>query len=310
MFKISGSYCAVLTPLKNNLSINNNLHLRHCQSLMQKGLDGLTIFGTNGEASSFSIKQKINSIEFLLENRIDASNLLIGSGSASLEDAIALTSFSSKIGAKASLLIPPFYFKNVTDDGVISYYRKVIEQTGDNNFRFLLYNIPQHSGVTINFNIIESLLKLYPNNVLGLKDSTGNMDNMLKTIKYFNDFAVFCGNGAMALHITKRGGAGAITGDANITAKLLSFIIHNFKREKEIDNFDSIQNLIENIRNVLSSHEQISLLKAYYSIADNIEEWNNVMPPLKRIDNPSNNKQVIALLDLVGQIDTLVTSSS
>ena len=310
MFKISGAYCAVLTPVNNNLSINNNLHLRHCQSLMQKGLDGLTIFGTNGEASSFSINQKIHSIEFLLENRIDASNLIIGSGAASLEDAMELTNFSVKIGAKASLLIPPFYFKSVTDDGVISYYRNVIEQTGDNNFKFLLYNIPQHSGVTINFNIIENLLRLYPNNVVGLKDSTGNMDNMLKTIKYFNNFAVFCGNGAMALHTTKRGGAGAITGDANITARLLSFIIHNFKREKEIDNFDGLQTLIENIRNVLSSHEQISLLKAYYSIADNIEEWNNVMPPLKRIDNPSNNKQVIALLDLVGQIDTLVTSSS
>ena len=310
MFKISGVYCAVLTPLNSNLSINSDLHLRHCQSLMQKGLDGLTIFGTNGEASSFSVTQKIKSIEFLLENRIDASNLLIGTGSASLEDAIELTKFSVKIGAKASLLIPAFYFKNVTDDGVIAYYRNVIEQTGDNNFKFLLYNIPQLSGVTINFNIIENLLKLYPNNVVGLKDSTGDMDNMLKTIKYFNDFAVFCGNGALALHTSRRGGAGAITGDANITAKLLSFIIHNFRNEKQIENFENLQVLMEKIRNVLTSHEQISLLKAYYSVADNIDEWNNVMPPLKRIDNPSNNKQVTALLDLVGQIDTLVPSSS
>jgi len=310
MFKISGVYCAVITPLKNNLSINKDLHLRHCQSLMKKSLDGLTIFGTNGEASSFSVAQKINSIEFLLENRINANNLLIGTGSASLEDAIELTQFSVKIGAKASLLIPPFYFKNVTDNGVITYYRNVIEQTGDNNFKFLLYNIPQYSGVTINFNIIENLIKLYPNNIVGLKDSTGNMGDMLKTIKYFNDFAVFCGNGAMALHTTRRGGAGAITGDANISAKLLSFIIHNFKREKEIDNFDDLKILMEKIRSVLNSHEQISLLKAYFSIADNIEEWNNVMPPLKRIDNPSNNKQVTALLGLVRKIDTLVSSSS
>ena len=310
MFKISGVYCAVITPLKNNLSINPDLHLRHCQSLMQKGLDGLVIFGTNGEASSFSVTQKIKSIEFLLENRVDASNLLIGTGSASLEDAIELTKFSVKIGAKASLLIPPFYFKNVTDDGVIAYYRNVIEQTGDNSFKFLLYNIPQHSGVTINFNIIENLLKLYPNNVVGLKDSTGDMDNMLKTIKYFNDFAVFCGNGALALHTSRRGGAGAITGDANITAKLLSFIINNFRNDKQIENFEDLQMLMEKIRNVLNSHEQISLLKAYYSVADNIDAWNTVMPPLKRIDNPSNNKQVTALLDLVGQINTLVPSSS
>ena len=111
MFKISGVYCAVLTPLNNNLAINNNLHLRHCQSLMQKGLDGLTIFGTNGEASSFSVGQKIQSIEFLLENRIDAVNLLIGSGSASLEDAITLTKFSAKIRAKASYLYLHFILK-------------------------------------------------------------------------------------------------------------------------------------------------------------------------------------------------------
>ena len=100
MFKISGAYCAVLTPLNNNLSINNNLHLRHCQSLMQKGLDGLTIFGTNGEASSFSINQKMHSIEFLLENRIDASNLIIGSGAA-----------TERIMVNLSILFSFFYIR-------------------------------------------------------------------------------------------------------------------------------------------------------------------------------------------------------
>jgi len=89
---------------------------------------------------SFSVEQKIHSIEFLLENRVDPSSLILGSGSSSLEDAIELTKFTAKIQAKASLLIPAFYFKNVTDDGVINYYRNVIEQTGDNNFKFLLYN--------------------------------------------------------------------------------------------------------------------------------------------------------------------------
>ena len=133
---------------------------------------------------------------------------------------------------------------------------------------------------------------------------------MLKTIKYFNDFSVFCGNGALALHTSKRGGAGAITGDANITAKLLSFIIHNFKDEKSIENFSDLQSLMENIRNVLGSHEQVSLLKAYYSVADNMPEWNKLMPPLVNIENPKDNKHVTALLDLVGQIDTLIPSSS
>ena len=310
MHKITGSYCAAITPINDNLSVNKDLYLRHCQSLIKKNLDGLTLFGTNGEASSFSIRQKKESIEFLLENRIDPKFLILGTGSSSLEDAIEMTKFSVEIGAKAALVLPPYYFKNVSDDGVITYYRNIIEQTGGSDYKFLLYNIPQHSGVTINFHIIENLLKLYPNNVVGLKDSTGDLEGMLKTIKYFNELAVFCGNGALALHTSRRGGAGAITGDANITAKLLSYIIHNFKNEKQINNFMEIQSLIEKIRNVLASHEQISLLKAYHSVADNIPNWNNIMPPLKKIDDPSNNKQVTALLDLVSQIDILVPSSS
>ena len=310
MHKISGVYCASITPINSDFSINKDLHLRHCQSLMRKGLDGLVLFGTNGEASSFSLQEKIQSIQFLADNKIDPKIMITGTGSSSLSEAIELNKFSQNIGVKASLLLPPFYFKNVTDDGVLEYYKRVIEETGNNEFKFLLYNIPQHSGVTINFNIIETLLKLYPNNVVGLKDSTGNLDNMLKTIKYFNDFSVFCGNGALALQTSKRGGAGAITGDANITAKLLSFIVHNYRDEKLISNFSELQSLLENIRNVLSSHEQVSLLKAYYSVADNIPEWNKLMPPLVNIENPSNNKQVIALLDLVGQIDTLVPSGS
>ena len=150
---------------------------------MKQGLDGLTLFGTNGEASSFSIEQKKETIQFLLDNRIDPKILMPGSGSSSLEDAIEMTKFCANIGTKAALVLPPYYFKNVSDEGVITYYRNVIEACGDNSFHFLLYNIPQHSGVTINFNIIENLIKLYPNNVIGLKDSTGNIDNMLKIIK-------------------------------------------------------------------------------------------------------------------------------
>mgnify|MGYP001181551201 FL=1 len=310
MHKISGVYGAAITPIKKDFSVNKDLYLRHCQSLMKKGLDGLVLFGTNGESSSFSIDQKEDTIQFLLDNRVDPKVIITGCGAPSLEEAIQSTKFSEKIGAKAALLMPPFYFKNVTDEGVINYYRHVIEETGSNDFKFLLYNIPQQSGVTINFNIIEALLKLYSNNVVGLKDSTGNLENMLKTIKFFNEFAVFCGNGALALHTSRRGGAGAITGDANITAKLLSFIIHNFKKENSIENFKDLQELLEKIRNVLGTHEQISLLKAYYSVADNLPEWNNLMPPLVNIENPSNNKQVTALLELVSQIDKLVPSSS
>ena len=138
MNKITGVYCAALTPLNDDLSINKDLYLRHCQSLMKKDLDGITVFGTNGEASSFSINQKKECIEFILENKINPSNLIIGTGSSSLQDAIELTKFSVNMGAKASLLLPPFYFKNVSDEGIITYYRKVIEEGGFHILGFYL----------------------------------------------------------------------------------------------------------------------------------------------------------------------------
>ena len=153
MKKISGVYCAAITPINQDFSVNKDLYLRHCQSLMRKGLDGLVLFGTNGEASSFSFQEKIECIQFLADNKIDPKIMITGTGSSSLKEAIELNKFSENIGVKASLLLPPFYFKNVTDDGVLDYYRRVIEETGNNEFKFLLYNIPQHSGVTINFNI-------------------------------------------------------------------------------------------------------------------------------------------------------------
>ena len=309
MLKISGVYSAALTPIKIDLTVNKDLYLRHCQYLMRQGHDGLAIFGTTGEANSFSIKEKCETIDFLITNNIDPKVLIPGTGSSSVEDAIFMTKHAVQQDLRGVLLLPPFYYKNVSDEGVINYYRKIIEDVGSSNFQYLLYNIPQTSSVAINFNIIEQLLKLYPENVVGIKDSSGDIDHMFKTIKYFDDFAVFCGHDSLALRVCRRGGAGAITAGTNIAGKLLSFIIHNFKRQNEIENFENLQVLMERIRATLTSSEPISTMKAYFSIIDNIPEWNILMPPLSKIEDPLNHKIVISLRELVSEIDKLIPSS-
>ena len=309
MHSITGVYSAALTPIKEDLTINKDLYLRHCQYLMKQGHDGLAIFGTTGEANSFSIKEKCESIDFLIKNRIDPKILMPGTGATSVEDSIKMTKHAAQHNVKAVLILPPFYYKNVTDEGVINYYRKIIEDVGANNLLYVLYHIPQVSGVALNFNIIENLLRLYPNNIAGIKDSSGDTDHMLKTIKYFNDLALFCGHDGLALRVCKRGGAGAITAGTNIAGKLLSFIIHNYKREEEINNFSALQTLMEQIRQTLTTSEPISTMKAYFSLVDNISEWNLVMPPLKKIEDPSIHKTVIGLKELIGKIDILISSS-
>ena len=173
----------------------------------------------------------------------------------------------------------------------------------------MLYNIPQTTSIELNFNIIESLLKLYPNNIVGIKDSSGDTDNMLKTVKYFQDLALFCGHDSLALSICKRGGAGAITAGTNIAGRLLAFILNNYNQEKSIENFNDLQLLLEKIRSTLTSHEPISVMKAYFSVINKDPEWNKLMPPLQKIDHPSSNKIVINLIELVKKIDQLIPTS-
>ena len=309
MHNISGVFSAALTPVRKDLSINQDLYLRHCQYLMRQGHDGLAIFGTTGEANSFSIKEKKDTLEFLLSNRIDPKILIPGTGSSSLNDAIEMTKHAATYKVKAVLLLPPFYYKNVSDEGVINYYRHIIEKVGINEMQYILYHIPQNSYVPINFKIIEMLLKFYPKNIVGLKDSSGDGDRMMKVIKYFDNFAVFCGHDSLALNIVKRGGAGAITAGTNVCGKLLSFIIKNYKNENQINNFSELQKLLIQIRQVITSHEPISLMKAYFSIVDNISEWNNVLPPLKKIHEPQNHKSVLILNELIKKIDPLIANS-
>ena len=309
MHKISGVFSAALTPIKQDLSINQDLYLRHCQYLMRQGHDGIAIFGTTGEANSFSIQEKKNNLEYLLSNRIDPKILIPGTGSSSLKDAIDMTKHAVDHKVRAVLLLPPFYYKNVSEEGIVNYYRYIIEGVGENDTNYILYHIPQNSYVPISFKIIEILLKLYPNNVVGLKDSAGDTDRMLKIIKYFNNFAVFCGHDSLALNVCKRGGAGAITAGTNVCGKLLSFIIKNYKKENEIRNFAEMQKLLQQIRQVITSHEPISLMKSYFSIVDNIPEWNNVLPPLKRLDNPENHKLILILKELIKKIDPLISDA-
>jgi len=309
MLKISGVFSAALTPIKEDLTVNKDLYIRHCQYLMKQGHDGLAIFGTTGEANSFSINEKCETIDFLITNKIDPKVLIPGTGSSSVEDAIFMTKHAAKNGLRGVLLLPPFYYKNVSDEGIINYYRKIIEDVGSAYFQYLLYNIPQTSSVAINFNIIEQLLKLYPQNLVGIKDSSGDIDHMFKTIKYFDGLAVFCGHDSLALRVCRRGGAGAITAGTNIAGKLLSFIIHNYKRQNEIENFENLQVLMERIRETLTTSEPISTMKAYFSLTDNIPDWNRLMPPLKSIEDPSNHKIVTRLRELVSEIDKLIPSS-
>ena len=175
MHKINGVYSASLTPINEDHSINLNSYLSHAQWLLKQNLTGLAVFGTTGEANSFSIDEKINALEFLIDSNISPNQLMPGTGQCSIVDTVKFTKKCSDLNVKAVLVLPPFFYKGVSDEGVIEYYKRVIEEVGNNELKYILYHIPQISGVPITFDIIEKLIKLYPNNVVGMKDSSGDL---------------------------------------------------------------------------------------------------------------------------------------
>lgn len=309
MHKINGVFSAALTPINEDCSINLNSYLLHCQWLLKQNLTGLGIFGTTGESNSFNVDEKIQALEFLIANNISPNKLVPGTGQCSISDTVRFTKKCSAHKVRAVLILPAFFYKGVSDEGVIEYYKRVIEEVGDNDLHYILYHIPQTSGVPITFDVIEKLIKLYPNNVVGMKDSGGNIDNMLKITKFFNEFSLFSGSDSLALKVTKHGGAGAITATSNISGRLLSFIINNYKNESSIDNFQDLQVLQEKIRQTLFTHEPVSALKAFMAVKYNNKEWNRVIPPLHKIDHPENHKTIIGLKELIKKMDELVPAS-
>jgi len=309
MHKITGVYSAALTPINQDRSINYPLFLSHCQWLLTQGLDGLGVFGTTGEANAFNVEEKINALQFLIDNKISPDHLMPGTGQCSVTDTVKFTKKCVELKARAVLVLPAFYYKGVSDGGVIDYFRRVVEEVGDEKLHYVLYNIPQITGVSISFDVIENLLKLYPNNIVGMKDSSGDLDQMLKITKFFNEFSLFSGSDSLALKVCKRGGAGAITAASNISAKLLSFIVKNHKEESSIDNFQELQLLQVKIRETLLTHEPISALKALISVKQDNSEWNRVNPPLQRIENPQNHKTIIGLKQLLKKMDELIPSA-
>ena len=309
MYKISGTYCASLTPFNQDYTINKRLLLEHCNNLLSQKVDGIAVFGSTGEGNSLSIEEKLDAINYLIENKIDPRKLLPSTGLSSIKDTVFFTKAVVKMKVRGVLVLPPFYYKKVSSDGIIDYYRRLIEEVSHTKLHYILYHIPQVSGVNIDFNVIEKLLSSYPDNIVGIKDSSGDSDNMLKMIKYFKDFSVFSGSDSLALKVVKSGGAGAITAVSNISGKLLSFIINNWKEESSISNFTELQNLQAEIRSTVFHHQPISTLKAFLSTRDDNPEWNRLLPPLTTLQEPLNNTTTISLLELTKKMNHLLSNT-
>ena len=271
---LSGVMAPVLTPFDANLEPQPRLFLQLCRSLLEEGCAGLAIFGTTSEANSLSVEERERLLDFLLENGIPPEKLFPGTGCAALTDTVRLTRKAARCAGV--LMLPPFYYKNVSEEGVFRSYARVIERAPD--ARVLLYHIPQMSHVGIAVRVIQRLKKEFPKNIRGIKDSSGDFENTKAVLRGVpEDFDVFVGSEKFLIANLREGGAGCITATANVNARA---IVQAFRERT-----DEAQKRIDEVRTAYEKLPMIPALKETLARRTGDASWRIVRPPLVELSD-------------------------
>jgi 4-hydroxy-tetrahydrodipicolinate synthase len=278
----SGIWSAALTPLKSDLSIDCAQLARHANFLLNNGCHGVGIFGTTGEANAFSAAERMTALESLLTEGISPDTLMIGTGCCALTDTVALTRHAIKHGVTKILALPPFYYKNVTDDGLFRSFAEVIDRTASDDLDLYLYHFPAMSQTPISANLIAMLCEQFPKITAGVKDSSGDLEHSLELASQFPDIAIFPGNEIHLLATLEKGCAGCISATANANPKGIRKIFDGC-----LSGDSSVHALQEQafaIREVFGRHPLVSALKQHAAWSSGESAWLRLRPPLTPLD--------------------------
>ena len=274
--KMSGVLCPVVTPFTEHFEPDAKLLVQQCQWLLSQNV-GLAVFGTNSEANSLSVDEKILLLDVLVEAGIDTARMMPGTGCCALSDSVRLTAHAVDVGCAGTLMLPPFYYKGVSDDGLFASYSEIIQQVASDELRIYLYHIPPVSQVGISLNLIERLVKAYPDTVVGIKDSSGDWDNTNAMLeRKWDDFRVFAGSESFLLANMRGGGSGCISATANINPAAIDHLFQNWQS----DDADTLQQGLNEIRDTAMAYPMIPALKATVAHFARNEQWRTVRPPL------------------------------
>lgn len=294
--RLRGVLAPVVTPFHANLDINVSEFVRHCAWLLENGA-GLAIFGTNSEANSLSTGERIHLTDTLLDAGLSAGSMMPGTGTSSLIDTVLLTRHAVEAGAAGALVLPPFFYKNVSDDALFAYYAEVIERVGDARLSLYLYNIPALSGVPITLDLIERLFKRYPDTIAGVKDSSGNWSNTKAMIDVFakDGLDIFPASEALLSTALPLGAAGCISATANVNPRNIALLCERWQSKEAA----SLQEKMTRIRKVFEAVPMIAAMKQVLGHGRNDQEWLNVRPPLEQL-KPDTSAALIEALSEAG----------
>src|SRR5438876_3673248 len=282
--RIRGVLAPVVTPFKAYLSPDCERFIRHCQWLLSQDC-GLAVFGTNSEANSMAAKERSTLLDVLVAAGIDPSRMMPGTGCCSVTETVELTAHAVKHGCAGVLMLPPFYYKDVSEEGLYRYFSEVVQRVGDTRLRIYLYHIPPVAIVGVTPKLVERLLKAYPNAIAGMKDSSGDWNNTKTFLDAFarDGFDVFVGSESFLLANMRNGGVGTISATANVSPAAIHKLYRQWNTADDADNADQQQSKLNVVREVFTSRKfpsMIAALKQAIAIYANDPEWTRVRPPL------------------------------
>jgi 4-hydroxy-tetrahydrodipicolinate synthase len=290
---MSGVLCPVITPFMSDLSPDPDRLIRQCQWLLSQNV-GLAVFGTNSEANSLSLEEKMLLLDRLVDAGIDTNRMMPGTGCCALTETVALTKHAVKLGCAGTLMLPPFYYKDVSDDGLFASFAEVIERVGSSSLRIYLYHIPPISQVGISLDLIDRLVKAYPQTVVGIKDSSGDWNNTNAMLeRRWDDFRVFAGAETFLLQNMRGGGAGCISATANINPAAIDHLFQEWQSAEA----ERLQQQLDEIREAAMAFPMIPALKATVAHFANDAQWRTVRPPLVALAD----EQCSALIEALKQ---------
>jgi 4-hydroxy-tetrahydrodipicolinate synthase len=278
---LRGVYAPVITPFDRALAPDAERFTAHCRWLVNHGA-GLAIFGTNSEAASLSVYERLHLTDRLLEAGVPAERLMPGTGACALSDAVTLTQHAVEQGAPGVLVLPPFFYKGVSEEGVFTYYSEIIERVGSDKLGIYLYHIPQMTQVPITMSLIERLIKRYPHTIMGAKDSSGDWANSRAMIEAFAPigFAVFPASESLLTASLALGGAGCISATVNVNPSGIKALFDRWNMPEGM----MLQEQADQIRKIFQATPMIAAMKRTAAEHSGHADWARVRPPLCGLD--------------------------
>ena len=284
MTKISGIFAATMSVLNSDLSLNVEKTINHAEKLIDQGCHGTAIFGSTGQSQLIPISEKITLLNKLSKSKYKDKHL-IGTGLNSLAETINFMKIASSLNFKKFLIMPPAYYK-YGDINVIEFYTKIISSVPES--KIILYNFEKLSGYKFSLDCVQELVKKFPEQIIGVKDSSYNLYENLK----IKNFSIFPGSELKLLKGLQLGCSGIITATCNVTAELSRKVYDDFYSEKD----QKYNKKLCDVRSAFDKYDLISGLHTYYSQEDEI--YKNILPPLSLL-NEFEKKELIDNLKLL-----------